>query len=179
MAIVAPQLFMPNPSLFVAFVMSFGFAITMPAAQRLQQWRTLANGLHKPISREDYFREMGLCLAIDIARNLAVIFVVIMGFTLLVSPVDFGPALVLPCLLLTTLAAIFGFGALVWLMRNRSTLAIAAPNLVIMIPGVMLAMNSRIPSMRWIALYAAAIVDLIGLWLARDAYRRWLLTDLG
>ena len=179
MAVLVPPLFKPNPSLFDLMLMPVFFAMAMPNTQRLQQWRTLANGLLKPISREDYLHEMGLCLAIDMARNLAVVFVVTLSFTLLVSPSDFRAAIVLPCLLVIALAGIFSFGAIVWLLRYRSMLALCAPYFVIMIPYLMLALDSLIPSMRWIAPCTAAILALIGLWLARDAYRRWLLTDLG
>lgn len=72
-----------------------------------------------------------------------------------------------------------GYGAIVWLMRYRSILAVYAPNFVLIVPCAMLDMDSRIPSMRWIASCSAAILAVIGLWLARDAYRRWLLTELG
>lgn len=179
-AVMAPQFFMPRPSLVLAMTMSFGFAVSM-AAQRLQQWQTLATGLLKPISREDYFRELGLCLAIDMARNLAIIVVVILAFTLLASPIDFRPALILPFLLTTALAAIFSFGAVVWLMRYRSRPALVIPIFVVMIPYVMLGLDSliHIHWLHWLALCTATFLALLGLWLTRDAYRRWLLTDLG
>lgn len=168
-----------HSSLFTVAMWAVIVAIMGPGGRRLEQWRMIANDFVKPIRREDYFREMGLCLAIDMARNLAVVLVIILGFTLLMSPGDFRPALVLPCLLVIALAGIFVFGAIVWLMRYRSPLALAAPIFVLIFPYVMLAMISRIPSMRWVAPCTAAILALIGLWLARDAYRRWLLTDLG
>jgi hypothetical protein len=167
------------PLLFGTLQMPLMFAILMPAMQHLQHWRTRANDILKPIRREDYLREMGLSLAIDVARNVAVVLVVGLGMNLLVRPTDLQPGTVLPVLLVTGLAAIFCVGALAWLLRYRSILVAVIPCFVIFGLYMLLVADWRDAAAQWRASCTAVILALIGLWLARDAYRRWLLTDLG
>lgn len=169
-----------HPSaLLGALQMPIFFALMMPAMEYLQQWRTRVTDILKPVRREDYLREMGLCLAIDLARNLAMVFAVVLGTILVVSPSDFQPAVALPWLLITTLAATFYFGAIVWLLRYRSMVMAVAPGLVIVVLYTVLAIEWSNPSIHSLAVCIASVLALIGIWLARDAYRRWLLTDLG
>lgn len=168
----------PSP-LLGTLQMPVFFALMMPALQHLQQWRTRAVDLLKPLRREDYLREMGLSLAIDLTRNLIMVFVVVLAVILVVSPGDLQAATVLPWLIITGLVATFYFGAIVWLLRYRSMAAVVAPSFLMLMIYTVLVVAWDVPWIQSLAVCIATILGLAGVWLARDAYRRWLLTDLG
>lgn len=162
-------------SLLMAMQMPLMFAAILPAMQYQQEWRVRANDLLKPVSREAYLREIGLCLALGMARNMAILMLIV-----LVCAAGAMPAYSILCWVsFMVCLGVCCFGLIVWIMRYRSTLAMLLPCGVIVLVQVSLAIDTRQSTHLSAILIVSAVLALAGLCLARDGYRRWLKTDLG
>ena len=160
-------------------LMLFGLPVVVTLFNYAQQWQYRSIDILKPMRREDFFREMGLCMAIDLFGSLFV------GAALLAALVAIlGPGHLLAFysrdMLLISLLAIGGmvcaFGWVVWFLRYRLMVVLVfVPGLLIPLIIAMPVTRASLPT----ALLVASSLVLTGLGLTYDAYRRWLLTDLG
>lgn len=132
--------------------------------------------LLRPVSRPALMREMGLNLAVDLGR----LWLAVVGGWLLAifywAPHELLTPAMLRFLFVSTFAQVFLFSIIIWLARYRRPLLILAP-----IAFMLLVMRQPIFFQRPSAVVqtTAIILALLGLLIARDAYRRWLVTELG
>lgn len=144
-----------------------------------QQWQIRSTDLLKPVRREDFFREMGLCVAIDMVRNLFVTAALLGVLAALVAPASLRQLYsrhMLLAILIASCSMVFSFGTLVWFLRFRLAVVVGMFTPIALIPVfMMVTTTASLPT----ALMIAAGLAVIGLVLTHDAYRRWLVTDLG
>ncbi|GEM_PF-5854003 len=144
-----------------------------------QQWQIRSTDILKPGRREDFFREMGLCVAIDMARNVLGAAVLLAVLTALVAPASLPPLCSRHMLLAVIMASggmVFSLGSVVWFLRLRLPVVVGMCTPIAQLPLFMMsATTASLPT----ALLVAAGFAVIGLGLTYDAYRRWLVTDLG
>lgn len=168
------------------FLFSLWFAMSFTAkSYHYTFWKFRAADMLKPVTREQFFLELGICFGIALLRNV-LIMIVVLAVTILLLQRPLRPssdyALALASVLLL---AIFAFGSYVWSFRHRGQLALMLPLAVWWLPAVLvctgitgnhpLAPLFSLP----IGFAVSVLFALAGVYLARDAYRRWLVADLG
>jgi uncharacterized protein YjeT (DUF2065 family) len=142
-------------------------------------WRQLALDSLRPLDRDRFLAEVGLAIAMNVGRTwLLLVGGCIAGQLLIAnSPTDL-PAL-LAAIAASLGAQVFLFALGVWLLRYR-TKALAAPMISMPLMICMLMSYCRHASNLWpTAIGAGTVLAILGALIVRDAWRRWLVTELG
>jgi hypothetical protein len=165
--------------LFWFSVMLVAPSLTLMVWPRL--WLPLALDSLRPLDRAGFLAEIGLAIAINIGRTWLLLAAGWLAglFLLGDGPVDF-PALA-AALAASVGVQIFIFGVGVWLLRYRRRAgALAAPVIPLLMMMAVLIGYTHHPNRVWsVALGAGIVLAIAGLLIARDAWRRWLVTELG
>lgn len=168
-------------------VMSLMFAMIFTAQSYHQMfWKCRAADILKPVTREQFILELGICFGISLLRNVLIMIAALAVTLLLIQrPLRASSdyALAFSSVLLL---AIFAFGSYVWVFRHRQlTLMLPAlmwPTLVWLLPAMLVCigiMDNHRAFLLPIGFAVSVLLALAGVYLARDAYRRWLVADLG
>lgn len=168
------------PPQYMPYQMVFTILAMMTLAGLGQQRRYLTTAILRPISRETYFREIGTGMAITFARNLGITVFITIPILWLVN----GGHLDLTALAQLTLAdillAIFAFGWSLWCLRfDTSSIVTTIPGMIPFMAVIPFWSGIYFDTYRPHVIAACLLLALLGLYLTRDAYRRWLITDLG
>lgn len=158
-------------------VIPFTFSTGIAAAHRA----LLPHACLRPVARRDLFKEYGLALAVNLVTLWASLSAGVLAAVYLAHPDRFDVGQALALLTISFCSQVYLFGVIVWMTRYRKdtkrVLGFAVGLTLPMILSVA-AQDPRHAPLRTFALCAAPVLALLGLLIARDAYRRWLLTDL-
>jgi hypothetical protein len=168
--------------------MMIGFTLFLPLVfpmvfmigQSTRRFRTLGRELLLPVDRGAYLRQLGAALAVCQLHVWAVMTGVLVAWWLLTAsePVAWGR---LACgLPISVLLQIWIFGVHVWLARYRSVLWSALGLYAASTPlPLFFLLPAELGGLGPIALAVAGVLALLGVLIMWDAYRRWLVTELG
>lgn len=169
---------------FLFFPLMFSMAFTAQQSQVFWSHRTI--DILKPVTREQFILELGTRFGIELLRNVLLMMALLTVLILLLQrPLlpAFDYAIAASSVLLLT---VYSFGSYVWVFRYRGQFILTLPIMVWCIPAMLICVGTAEirPSYRLLYLLPigfgiSAILALIGVYLARDAYRRWLVADLG
>jgi hypothetical protein len=154
-----------------------------------RQWRFLETESLRPIDRGRFLSEIGMALAINVAQCWGVFAAAVVVRATVLNRFHFDSAALAEALCASALVQVFLCGVIVWLMRYRSpgmTIGVGGSLAVLVtIPTVILACPkgiyepARLADYGVAALVVSGVLALLGLLIARDARRRWLVTELG
>jgi hypothetical protein len=149
-----------------------------------QMWRFLEGEFLRPIERAAFFKEIGLAMMINVAQWWSILAAAMIADELLIGA-GLAGVVRLAALLSATLAGqVFGFGVAIWLMRYRSPVLVA---ILLMIPlttasGAFTLFDigrKQSTDFHRTVLVAMFALGGLGILITRDAWRRWLKTELG
>lgn len=164
------------------------FLLWMPAGMCtnlwLQLWRYLEADSVRPIGRKQLIREVGATIIYDAARGWAWMALVIAADATLLRADPMPLSQVLTLILLSLLLQIPAIGTAVWFMRYRSPMKVMFGTMgLLILPGILLIATAmgddHGAAFRLPAGLAAIVMAIGGVYIFRDAYRRWLVTELG
>lgn len=165
----------------VAFLWSILLPVGIIHGAWLQRWRHLEVELLRPIDRPSYIKQLGVAMAINVLQVWVIFATAILIDALIPSrqPIAWTPLIISlgASLALQTL----GFGVVIWMMRYRSLILVTGSIVAqVAIAGAILSfINAREKPYPFSALAAALALGAIGVFIVRDAYRRWLVMELG
>jgi hypothetical protein len=133
----------------------------------------------RPITRREFIRELGAAMAIDFILYWAIVAFAGLLCTFLLHRASLFHLLL--SLSVSILIQIAAFGLMAWFMRQRLSGAFALAALILLPPaGLALGLSAADePAWNAIGLCVAILVSLRGIVVARDAYRRWMITEWG
>jgi hypothetical protein len=145
-----------------------------------QRWRFMEIELLRPIDRASLLKQVGLAIGLDILRAWFIMsLIVVIDAVYITSRPPNLP--MLACALAASLGfQVMGFGLSAWLMRYRAQSWILIFVAVTMVPGILAVAVIGDPSLADYRNYALATTVAFvaaGLFIARDAYKRWLVTE--
>lgn len=146
----------------------------------LRQWPFLEIESLRPIDRITFLAELGAAIAIDIVQCWSIIAIVVMALAVINSEAKFGVLILVGSAAVT----IFNYGCSLWLMRYRSSgiTVIGSCSVVFLImlsDPVALFWGFDVSAHYGLRFAAAAVLACLGVLITRDAFRRWLVTELG
>jgi hypothetical protein len=149
----------------------------LPSSRR---FATLGRELLTPVDRGAYLRQLGAAMAICQFHLWAAMAGVLVAWRLLTASEPVAPGPLAYGLAISILGQVWIFAIYVWLTRYRSQLRIALgfflsltfAQPLVFLPGLSAGMGP-------IALAVAGVLATLGLLVTWDAYRRWLVTELG
>ena len=147
----------------------------------LQKWRFLEADSLRPISREDFLKEMAMAVAQRYLQAWCVTASLILMIVELIVTVPHPLRMWVYFVLVSFGVGVFGWGISVSLLRYRSPgiLILLGLPLVPFATAATWAILQEKTSHSNAALAGIAVLAAAGVWIARDAYRRWLVTELG
>jgi hypothetical protein len=158
------------------------FPISFVAQTWIAQWRFLELESLRPIARDRFIQQVGIAIGIQMFQAWFVFASALILEAIVVDsqPVDVNGMMTLVAGSLGVL--VFGYGLVVWSLRYRASATAAvilcsgatAALMGIMIFGI----NTVTPISAYIGILPVLLLAS-GLYLARTAYRRWLVADLG
>ncbi|HVT87569.1 MAG TPA: hypothetical protein VHD56_01845 [Tepidisphaeraceae bacterium] len=172
----------PGLSGIVVFCLSLSLPPVLLGENWLKQWRYLEVESLRPHGRASFFQELGLAMAINYLEMWLAFAVVLVADALLFgSPMNMKGGWLHIALGGSLAMQIISYGVNVWMMRYRSTGLVLGGMMVVAMPAFILPLIMEHDFLwhetRWLMIAGALAVA--GLLLARDGYRRWLVTELG
>ena len=170
---------------FMLAVLPAILSMTMPmiftSTNWPQRWNRIAVESLRPVeSRGRFFREQGTAMASDLALTWASLTVGVYVPTMIYRPEWFATITTAYTVLLTAAGQVWLFGVCIWALRHRTWRWLAFITFIgsLMTVGILVARVVDGPGGVKLAPLIAVVLALVGLLIARDAYRRWLKTDL-
>jgi hypothetical protein len=153
----------------------------------MQMWRHLETAIVFPLRREDFFKQIGVAIALNFAQAYMylTVMLLVMMWWLIPPPLDW------PSILAAMLAAaafqFFSYANCLWLLRLRSPgwFFFGGGVAGIMVGGLTLVMAKFIGDAGhwadWLSFAAVVgvLVTVVAGLVLRDAWRRWLVAELG
>jgi hypothetical protein len=169
-----------SPRIYMLSVFVSIMPITMIAM--LHKLRCLSRELMLPVDRKTFVRQMGINAAVIFFLFWAITWILLLTVFSTIFEKHYPSEIIFHLTLISAFCNVLYFGMLVWFTRWASRLWNI---LVVLVPlylqmGLMAAATeydsgSLAP---WMTL-AAACAAMVGVFIVRDAHRRWLLADIG
>jgi hypothetical protein len=158
--------------LFPSFMVAGGFG---------QRMHGLGRELLLPVQRAAYLRQLGLAAAVSVIQWWLAITATFALWAFVFAPGSIDISLLAGLIVASALVQIPLFGVLAWLARYRSAaVCITLATLAGMLVGIGFGVAPHVSGQtRELLLYGAGISAVLGLPITWDAYRRWLVTELG
>jgi hypothetical protein len=134
-----------------------------------------------PVDRVSYIRQMGISAAVALIVAWAASWSILIFIFTRISQVSIRLDIIENLTLISALCQVLYYGIAVWIARYCSRiLHLGAILIPLYLQMFLMAMASEYQSGAWgtTMVFVAGIVAVIGLLIAYDAYRRWLVADL-
>lgn len=164
------------------------FLVWMPVGMGTMAWMNLWRFLEadslRPIARREFIREIGLAILLDVLRGWICMAVVIAADARLFRAEPVPIAQVVTWLWLSLLLQVPALGIAFWQMRYRSPMRLMLWMMCLLAwPGglILAATMEGLPLVDHLIVINSImlLIAIGGLFIIREAYRRWLVTELG
>jgi hypothetical protein len=148
----------------------------------LRHWRFAETELLRPAKRADFLADLGLAMAINVMQGWLIFGAAVIVYILLTDPWTTLWGQVAMSLGESLLLGVFFFAVGVWLMRYRKQGLMGVVNPIVMVLAVVATVAGFHVHADWVqraVLPASAGLAIVGVGITRDAYRRWVGTELG
>ena len=171
-------------ALFICLCMISGAGI---APRWMQAWRHLEMAIVYPLRREELLKQIGLAIAINFVEVYATLAAMLIAMMWWVFPMPWDWASILAAMLAAAAFQFFGYATCVWMLRLRSPgwfffgggIAGGAIFLVTFVMYQLVGETGHFSDWMTLAVIFAVLVSIAAAAMIRDAWNRWLTTELG